>query len=76
MEEVLKLIEKNGLAVVLLLGCMYALYKFFMFSIIEVKREFGKRHEKHAKDMEELKVAVSELKEKLNTILEFIKNNG
>jgi len=73
MEEILILIERYGLTLILLLGCLYALYKFFFFSIREVKVEFGKRHEKHAKDMEELKVSVAELKEKINTILEFIK---
>lgn len=73
MEEILKLIETYGITLILLLGSLYALYKFFFFSIREVKTEFGKRHEDNAKSMEELKVAVAELKEKVNTILEFIK---
>jgi hypothetical protein len=33
----------------------------------------GRRHEDNAKSMEELKVSIAELKEKINTILEFIK---
>ena len=67
MEEVLKLIENYGLYVVLLLGCMYALYKFFFFSIREVKVGLEKRHE-------DLHKTMTEVKEKLNTILEFIKS--
>tara|TARA_R100000152_G_C6664293_1_gene102359 strand:- start:394 stop:618 length:225 start_codon:yes stop_codon:yes gene_type:complete len=73
MEEILKLIETYGITLILLLGSLYALYKFFVFSIYEVKNEFGKRHEDNARSMEELKVSVAELKEKINTILEFIK---
>lgn len=67
MEETLKLIESYGLSVVLLLGCFYALYKFFFFSIREVKDTFSKHHEKNAENMEEIK-------EKINTILTLIRN--
>jgi|TARA_R100000664_G_scaffold34160_1_gene54471 hypothetical protein len=66
MEEVLKLIEGYGLPLVLLIGALYALYKFFFFSIHEVKNTFSKHHEKNAENMQELK-------EKINIILEFIK---
>ena len=67
MEEVLQLIESYGLNVVLLLGCFYALYNFFFFSIREVKDTFSKHHERNADNMEELK-------EKINTILTILKN--
>ena len=67
MEEVLGLIERYGLTLVLLLASLYALYKFFFFSIREVKVGFEKRHE-------DLRKQMSEVKEKLNIILEFIKN--
>ena len=67
MEEVFKLIEGYGLPLVLLIGALYALYKFFFFSIREVKNTFSKHHEKNAENMQELK-------EKINIILEFIKN--
>ena len=43
MEDILKLIEGYGLPLILLLGALYALYKFFIFSIYEVKREFSKK---------------------------------
>ena len=46
MEDILKLIEGYGLSLVLLLGALYALYKFFIFSIYEVKGQFSKYHEK------------------------------
>ncbi len=67
MDEILKLIENYGLSVVLLLGSLYALYQFTFFSIKEVKVGFEKRHEVLHKQM-------NEVKEKLNIILEFIKN--
>tara|TARA_R100001460_G_scaffold37134_1_gene71238 strand:- start:398 stop:607 length:210 start_codon:yes stop_codon:yes gene_type:complete len=66
MEEVLKLVETYGITLVLLLGSVYALYKFFIFSIYEVKGQFSKYHEKNAED-------VAYIKEKINIILEFIK---
>ena len=67
MEETLKLIENYGLSLVLLLGCFYALYKFFFFSIREVKNTFSKHHEKNAENMEEIK-------KKIDIILEYIRN--
>ena len=66
MEDIFKLIESYGLSVVLLLGSLYALYKFFFFSIHEVKNTFSKFHEKNAENMEEIK-------KKIDIILEFIK---
>ena len=69
MEEILKLIEGYGLSLVLLLGSLHALYQFFFFSIKEVKVGFEKRHE-------DLRKQMSDVKEKLNIILEFIKKNS
>ena len=69
MEEILQLIERYGLTLILLLGSLYALYKFFVFSIYEVKGQFSKYHEKNAQDMEYVK-------SKMDTILEFIKKNS
>tara|TARA_R100000734_G_scaffold9777_1_gene7427 strand:- start:609 stop:818 length:210 start_codon:yes stop_codon:yes gene_type:complete len=69
MEEILLLIERYGLTLILLLGSLYALYKFFFFSIREVKVGFEKRHE-------DLRKQMSDVKEKLNIILEFIKKNS
>ena len=43
MEEVLNLIREFGLSLVIAVGALYALYKFFFFSIREVKNEFGKK---------------------------------
>ena len=69
MEEILQLIERYGLTLILLLGSLYALYKFFIFSIYEVKDQFSKYHEKNAQDMQYIK-------SKIDTILEFIKKNS
>jgi|TARA_R100001198_G_scaffold23714_1_gene12330 hypothetical protein len=66
MEEVLQLIEGYGLPLVLLIGAVYALYRFFFFSVHEVKNTFSKHHEKNAENMEEIK-------KKIDIILEFIK---
>jgi len=65
--EIFELIERYGVTLVLLVGCFYALYKFFFFSIKEVKRTFEKHHEKNADNM-------NEIKNKINKILELIKN--
>jgi len=73
MQEILQLIEGYGLPLVLLIGAVYTIYRFMVFSLYEVKKEFGRRHEDNAKAMSDLKVQVAELKEKINTILEFIK---
>ena len=69
MEDVLKLVETYGITLVLLLGSCYALYKFFVFSIYEVKGQFSKYHENNAKDMQYIK-------SKIDIILEFIKKNS
>ena len=74
MEEVFRLIESYGLSVVLLLGSLYALYKFFFFSIREVKSTFEKRHETMAKNMEEVKVGLAEIKSDLKVLVEFLKS--
>tara|TARA_R110000851_G_scaffold87077_4_gene189589 strand:- start:546 stop:758 length:213 start_codon:yes stop_codon:yes gene_type:complete len=67
MEQVLQLIQQYGLSMVLLIGSLYALYQFTFFSIKEVKVGFEKRHEA-------LHSQMNEVKEKLNIILEFIKD--
>ena len=66
MEEILKLIEGYGLPLILLLGALYALYRFLVFSLYEVKNQFSRHHEKAADNMEEIK-------RKIDIILEFIK---
>ena len=66
MEDILKLVENYGLSLVLLLGALYPLYRFFFFSIVTVKETFSKFHENNAKDMQYVK-------SKIDIILEFIK---
>tara|TARA_R100000353_G_scaffold39671_3_gene31495 strand:- start:7536 stop:7775 length:240 start_codon:yes stop_codon:yes gene_type:complete len=74
MEEVLNLVKEFGLSLVIAIGALYALYKFFFFSIREVKTTFEKRHETMAKNMEEVKVSLAEVKSDLKIIVEFIKS--
>ena len=74
MEEILNLIKEFGLSLVIAVGALYALYKFFFFSIREVKTTFEKRHETMAKNMEEVKVSLAEVKSDLKIIVEFIKS--
>jgi|TARA_R100001443_G_scaffold88007_1_gene94511 hypothetical protein len=69
MEDILKLIDGYGLPLILLLGALYALYKFFVFSIYEVKGQFSKYHEKNANDMQEIK-------KKIEIILEYIRKQS
>ena len=73
MEDILKLIEGYGLPLILLLGALYALYRFLVFSLYEVKNEFGKRHEDNAKSMAELKVSLAEVKSDIKLLVEFVR---
>ena len=66
MSEVLQLIEGYGLPLVLLLGALYALYRFLVFSLYEVKNQFSRHHERAADN-------INEMKKKIDIILEFIK---
>jgi hypothetical protein len=69
MEDVLKLIEGYGLSLVLLLGCLYALYRFFWFSVREVKDTFADEHAKKNK-------VLAEINNKLDVILELLRNKS
>jgi len=71
-DNILGLVERHGLAFVLLLGAIYALYKFLVFSLYEVKNEFGRRHEDNAKSMSELKVSLAEVKADIKLLVEFV----
>ena len=66
MEEILNLVKEFGLSLVIAIGALYALYKFFFFSIHEVKNTFSKHHETNAANMEEIK-------KKIDIILEYIR---
>tara|TARA_R100001530_G_scaffold121123_1_gene88501 strand:+ start:181 stop:390 length:210 start_codon:yes stop_codon:yes gene_type:complete len=69
MSEMLQLIEGYGLPLVLLLGALYALYRFLVFSLYEVKNQFSRHHEKAADNIEEMK-------KKIDIILEHIRKNS
>ncbi len=69
MSEVLQLIEGYGLPLVLLLGALYALYRFLVFSLYEVKNQFSRHHEKAAENIEEMK-------KKIDIILEYIRKQS
>ena len=68
MEEIFQLIEGYGLPLVLLLGALYALYRFLVFSLYEVKNQFSRHHEKAADNIEEMK-------KKIDIILEYIRKH-
>tara|TARA_B100000700_G_scaffold33111_1_gene31792 strand:+ start:661 stop:888 length:228 start_codon:yes stop_codon:yes gene_type:complete len=70
MDDILSLVGEYGLPLVLLLGAIYALYKFMVFSLYEVKNEFGKRHEENAQANEEIKIALAEIKSDLKLFIE------
>ena len=69
----LQLIEQYGLPLILLLGSIYALYRFLVFSLYEVKNEFGRRHEDNAKAMSEVKESLAEIKSDIKLLVEFIR---
>ena len=65
----LSMIEDYGLPLVLLLGSIYALYRFMVFSLYEVKNEFGAHHTKEKEDMQDVKVQLGEIKTQLDLML-------
>ncbi len=62
MQDILNAVEDYGLPLVLLLGAIYALYRFMVFSLYEVKNEFGNHHKRNTKDMQEVKILLAEIK--------------
>ena len=68
-----KAIKEFGLPLVLLLGALYALYRFMVFALYEVKKEFSNRHETNAKKMEEVKIGLAEIKSDMKVLVEFLK---
>ena len=74
-EGILGVVEQYGLPLILLLGAIYALYRFLVFSLYEVKNEFGRRQEDNAKAMGELKVAVAEMRSDIKILVEFVRSN-
>ena len=71
---ILGLVEQYGLPLILLLGAIYALYRFLVFSLYEVKNEFGKRHEDNARAMTDLKESMAEIKSDIKLLVEFVKS--
>jgi len=67
--SVLSMVEDYGLPLVLLLGSIYALYRFMVFSLYEVKNEFGSHHRKAKEDMQDVKVQLSEIKTQLDIMM-------
>ena len=74
-DGILGLVEQYGLPLILLLGAIYALYRFLVFSLYEVKNEFGKRHSDNAQAMGELKVSVAEMRSDIKILVEFVRSN-
>jgi len=75
-ESVLGLMEQYGLPVILLGAAIYALYRFIVFGLYEVKNEFGRRHEDNAKAMSEVKVALGEIKSDLRLLVGIMTNKS
>ena len=72
----LETVEKYGLPLVLLLGAIYALYRFVSWSLIDVKNEFGRYHIHHAEAISRLQVDIVEMKTELRLLAEFIKKES
>ncbi len=65
----LSMVEDYGLPLILLLGSIYALYRFMVFALYEVKNEFGAHHRKAKEDMQEVKILFAEIKTEMNILL-------
>ena len=65
----LSMVEDYGLPLVLLLGSIYALYRFMVFALYEVKNEFGGHHRKAKEDMQEVKILLAEIKTQMSMVL-------
>ena len=65
----LSMIEDYGLPLILLLGCIYDLYRFMVFALYEVKNEFGAHHRKAKEDMQEVKILLAEIKTQQDLML-------
>jgi|TARA_R110000824_G_scaffold89354_1_gene219142 hypothetical protein len=65
----LSMVEDYGLPLVLLLGSIYALYRFMVFALYEVKNEFGAHHRKAKDDMQEVKILLAEIKTQMALLL-------
>jgi len=65
----LSMVEDYGLPLVLLLGSIYALYRFMVFALYEVKNEFGAHHRKAKEDMQDVKIQLSEIKTQLDIMM-------
>ena len=72
MKEILELIEGYGLPLVLLIGAVYTIYRFMVFSLYEVKNTFTKRHEDNAESMAQVKESLAEIKSDIKLLVEFI----
>ena len=65
----LSMVEDYGLPLILLLGSIYALYRFMVFALYEVKNEFGAHHIKAKEDMQEVKILLAEIKTQQDLML-------
>ena len=65
----LSMVEDYGLPLIFLLGSIYALYRFMVFALYEVKNEFGAHHRKAKEDMQEVKILLAEIKTQQDLML-------
>tara|TARA_B100000900_G_scaffold404195_1_gene412232 strand:+ start:752 stop:982 length:231 start_codon:yes stop_codon:yes gene_type:complete len=74
MDRLIDLLEKFGIEVVLLLGFSYAFYKFFFFSIREVKYDFTKRHDLLKVELDKINKQLIKLNSQTKNIIDSINN--
>ena len=68
-------VEKYGLPLVLLLGAIYALWRFTAWCLIDVKQEFSRYHIAHAEAISKLQADVAEMKTEQRLLAEFIRKD-
>lgn len=72
MDKLIDMLEKFGIEVVLLLGFSYAFYKFFFFSIREVKYDFTKRHDLLKVELDKINKQLIKLNSQVRKIMDNI----
>tara|TARA_B100000963_G_C22628077_1_gene673409 strand:- start:1779 stop:2009 length:231 start_codon:yes stop_codon:yes gene_type:complete len=74
MDRLIDMLEKFGIEVVLLLGFSYAFYKFFFFSIREVKYDFTKRHDLLKEELEKINKQLVKLNTQIKKLIDNMDN--
>jgi len=74
MDRLFEALEIFGIEVVLLLGFSYAFYKFFFFTLKDVKEEFTKRHDYLKNEIDNANKLLIQMNERINRLIDELKD--